>query len=114
MSKFKVGAEVHIIDGTWGKAVNTLPDDCHICANDQSGKLRTFHVVAVDVRVPVYPTAFGNTLIIDDLNAVVFVVNDCNLYKPQTIEVRFFANDKDVTSSMSEQSRRAVLHAHNY
>ena len=112
MSKFKVGAEVHIIDRAWGKVVNTSPDDCHICANDQSGKLRTFRVVAVDVRVPVYLTAFGNTLIIDTHSGTMFVLNDCNLYKPQSIGLRFFANGKDVTGSLSQQSKQAVLQAH--
>jgi len=112
MSKFKVGDEVCIIDRAWGKAVNTSPHDCHISSNDADGRLITFYVVAVDVKIPVQPNAYGNTLIATKMGGVLYVLNDCNLYKPQSIGFRFYANGEDVTDSLSQQSKQAVLRAH--
>lgn len=110
MSKFRKDDKVHIVDGAQGKAINITPQDYHISAKDGEGKLRVFSVIATGVHVLVRSDyAYGNILIMDVKTGKILVLNECNLYTPPTIEVRFFVKGKDVTDSMSDQSKQAVI-----
>ena len=113
---FKIGDEVNVIDRAWSAMLNKKQDGIRVRRMGPDRKsLWVFKVIGVDCVIPIYESYnTANTLIQNTQTNTIWAINDCNLSLVPVIEVRFISNGQDVTDSMSEQSRRAVLNANNY
>jgi len=64
----------------------------------------------MNARIPIAGFT-ANTLIMDIKTGELIAINHCNLYTEPAITVRFVSNGQDITDSISEQSKQAVLKA---
>lgn len=112
---FKVGDVVNVIaDRAWSRALNRVETE-RVRKFDANGKLNTFKVLGVKCLIPVKMNAYADTLIQTcDASRLIYAINGCNLCLQSDIAVRFVSAGIDITDEMSEQSKRAVLKAHNY
>ena len=112
---FKIGDIVNVVDLAWSQVLN-VEDEVRVRQFFQPGTINTFRVIGINCKIPILPhqNNFANTLIQNTKSETIFAINACNIFLHSDIKVQFVSNGQDITDSMSEQSRRAVLKANNY
>lgn len=115
---FKVGDKVNVKDRAWSAIVNNTDEDGYASRIRSLGPDQIpwdFRIIGINCAIQIqesYGTA--NTLIQNDQTGTIWAINNCNLIPISVIEVHFISNGFDITDTMSEQSKRAVLKANNY
>lgn len=77
-------------------------------------EVRKFQVVATG-RMPINVSLTADTLIVtvDEPEEIFVAINNCNLLPHRAdIGIRFITSDRDVTSELSKESKRAILRAY--
>jgi len=110
-NRFSVGGVVTVVDRAWSDKVNS-GSGTRVRKRNQHSLIRKFKILGLDCKIPVQMGYnYANALIQCEETKEIWAINDCNLVAIPVITVRFMSNGQDVTDSMSEQSKEAILRA---